>query len=339
MYFWCGCDVWGKILKNYDVSIIVPIYNVEKFIAKCVTTLMEQDYENIEYIFVNDCTPDNSMQVLSDTLAKYPNRKDDIKIINNAQNSGSSITRKNGLDIANGEYILFIDSDDWVELNMVSSMLKKAKETDADIVCCDYYINYKNKENYCPQNCDYSKPKILISLLSYGLEPSLVIKLLKSSVLKNIQFPSFSYGEDMFVCVQAFYYANNIRYINKAFYHYNKTNENSITTNNANINKNIQQACELNLKIQEFLKEKSIFKQCISYHYQRMLILALYNIADDMSFKNCISKICPEANKIKYIWENKNLSFIRKIIYSIAFFGFDKIFLKIRNIYIRFKYE
>ncbi len=105
-------------MKNYDVSIIVPIYNVEKFIAKCAITLMEQDYKNIEYIFVNDCTPDNSMQVLSDTLTKYPNRKDDIKIINNAQNSGSSITRKNGLDIANGEYILFIDSDDWVELNM-----------------------------------------------------------------------------------------------------------------------------------------------------------------------------------------------------------------------------
>ena len=84
-------------MKNYDVSIVVPVYNVEKFIEKCAITLMEQDYENIEYIFVNDCTPDNSMQVLYDTLAKYPNRKDDIKIINNTQNSGSNITRKNGL--------------------------------------------------------------------------------------------------------------------------------------------------------------------------------------------------------------------------------------------------
>ena len=139
-------------MKNYDVSIIVPVYNVEKFIEKCTITLMEQDYKNIEYIFVNDCTPDNSMQVLSDTLAKYPNRKDDIKIINNAQNSGSSITRKNGFDIANGEYILFIDSDDWVELDMVSSMLKKAKETDADIVCCDYFLNFKNKQVYKSHN-------------------------------------------------------------------------------------------------------------------------------------------------------------------------------------------
>ena len=84
-------------MKNYDVSIVVPVYNVEKFIEKCTITLMEQDYQNIEYIFVNDCTPDNSMQVLSDTLTKYPNRKDDIKIINNRQNIGSIITRKNGL--------------------------------------------------------------------------------------------------------------------------------------------------------------------------------------------------------------------------------------------------
>ena len=70
MYFWCGCDVWEKILKNYDVSIVVPVYNVEKFIEKCAITLIEQDYENIEYIFVNDCTPDNSIRVLISWIEK-----------------------------------------------------------------------------------------------------------------------------------------------------------------------------------------------------------------------------------------------------------------------------
>ncbi|WP_258523755.1 glycosyltransferase family 2 protein [Campylobacter hyointestinalis] len=94
-------------VKKYDVSIIVPVYNVENFIEKCATSLMKQDYESIEFIFVNDCTPDKSMEVLQQTLNKYPNRKDDVKIIKNQQNSGSSITRQNGLNIANGEYITF----------------------------------------------------------------------------------------------------------------------------------------------------------------------------------------------------------------------------------------
>ena len=124
-------------MKDYDVSIIVPIYNVEKYIEKCATTLLEQDYNNIEYIFVNDCTPDSSMKILKDIIERYPNRKDDIKIINNIKNSGSSLTRKYGLDASNGKYVLFVDSDDWINIDMVSKMYNAAESNDADIVCCD----------------------------------------------------------------------------------------------------------------------------------------------------------------------------------------------------------
>uniref|UniRef100_UPI00112F95A9 glycosyltransferase family 2 protein n=1 Tax=Campylobacter concisus TaxID=199 RepID=UPI00112F95A9 len=102
-------------MKDYNVSIIVPIYNVEKYIEKCAVTLFEQDYDNVEYVFVNDCSPDKSMKILKDIIEKYPNRKDDIKIINNIKNSGSSLTRKYGLDASTGKYILFVDSDDWVD--------------------------------------------------------------------------------------------------------------------------------------------------------------------------------------------------------------------------------
>ena len=122
------------------ISIIIPVYNVEKYIAKCAITLFEQDFESIEYIFVNDCSIDNSIQVLQSIIEKFPNRKNDIKIINNAKNSGSSLTRKYGLDKANGEYIIFIDADDWVEPDMISLMHQKAKDDEADIVCCDYFL-------------------------------------------------------------------------------------------------------------------------------------------------------------------------------------------------------
>lgn len=287
-------------MKNYDVSIIVPIYNVEKFIAKCAITLMEQDYKNIEYIFVNDCTPDNSMQVLSDTLTKYPNRKDDIKIINNAQNSGSSITRKNGLDIANGEYILFIDSDDWVELNMVSSMLKKAKETDTDILVNKNCKKYKN-----------NKSSMIIFLLSGYLNLGLCNKIIKNDLYKKIKFLKFSYGEYLCICLQSFYYANNIQYVNKILCYYNRNNEFSITTNKYNVHKSISQAYELNVKIQNFLKEKSIFEQYIQYNYRRMFLLIISSISKTTPFKNNI-KICPQASNIKYILIKKLKQFLYK---------------------------
>ena len=315
MYFWCGCDVWGKILKNYDVSIIVPIYNVEKFIEKCAITLMEQDYENIEYIFVNDCTPDNSMQVLSDTLAKYPNRKDDIKIINNAQNSGSSITRKNGLDIANGEYILFIDSDDWVELDMVSSMLKKAKETDADIICCDYFVNFKNKENYMINlntNDAFQAIKDILSLKSYA---SMWNKLVKIDVYNKIQFPTFSNREDYFMNIQMFYYCKNFVYFNRAFLHYRKDNDNSIVTQNSEKSK--EELIKSYFATANFLKSVNIFNKMEKYLNMGVLLGALNAYNGDI--KSLRAKLPTEILCAKYITRNSNISIIKKIVYFMPF--------------------
>lgn len=318
-------------MKNYDVSIIVPIYNVEKFIAKCVTTLMEQDYRNIEYIFVNDCTPDNSMQVLSDTLAKYPNRKEDIKIINNTQNSGSSITRKNGLDIANGEYILFIDSDDWVELNMVSSMLKKAKETNADIVCCDYFVNFQNKEIkkiYLKQykNILIDKEKILIDIVKGSIDGFLCLKLIKRSLYNNVEFPKFSYLEDCYLTTQLFYYAENIKYVQKYLYHYNQINSYSITTNS--VNKNLQNDLKQYFdKMNSFLEYKNL-QSLKEYLY----ISVIYAVLSINAYNN-INIISPNANKIIYLWKNDKVSFSRKIFFSLPFFHSEWLLIIFRKAY------
>ncbi len=121
-------------MNRYSVSIIVPIYNVEKYIERCAVSLFEQDFEDIEYIFVNDCTPDNSIQILEEVIEKYPNRKSNVKIIHYKANKGLGSARKTGLEQATGEYVLHIDSDDWVELDMVLCLYNKAIETDADIV-------------------------------------------------------------------------------------------------------------------------------------------------------------------------------------------------------------
>ena len=138
------------------ISVIVPIYNVKLYIERCVRSLMEQTLENIEFIFVNDCTPDDSMDILHYVLEEYPKRREQIKIIEHETNRGISAVRNTGLKNATGQYIIYCDSDDWVEKNMYEKLLVKALETSADIVGCDFFdamlltLQYEN--NYFRNN-------------------------------------------------------------------------------------------------------------------------------------------------------------------------------------------
>ena len=100
------------------VSVIVPIYKVEPFIERCARSLFEQTLDDIEYIFVNDCTPDKSMEVLSRVLEDYPGRKEQVRIITMPVNSGLPKVRRAGLEVASGDYIIHCDSDDWVDRTM-----------------------------------------------------------------------------------------------------------------------------------------------------------------------------------------------------------------------------
>ena len=97
------------------VSVIVPIYGVEPYIERCVRSLMEQTYTNCEYIFVDDCTPDASVEILKRVLEDYPNRKQKVKIIQNEKNQGLPQTRKHGFQYATGDFVANVDSDDFVE--------------------------------------------------------------------------------------------------------------------------------------------------------------------------------------------------------------------------------
>ncbi len=132
------------------LSVILPIYGVEKYIEKNLISLFSQTKtDGVEFILVNDCTRDTSMQIARRVISKYTHL--DIKIVEHEVNKGLPSARQSGLDIATGDYILHIDSDDWCELNMLEDMYSCAINNSADIVVCDYYIAYPNKEIYCNQ--------------------------------------------------------------------------------------------------------------------------------------------------------------------------------------------
>lgn len=125
---------------NPKVSILVPIYGTELYIEKCARTLFEQTYDNIEFIFVNDCTRDNSVRILKRVLEEYPLRKSQIRIIEHKENKGLAGSRLTGLQNATGEYVWCVDSDDYVEKNAVEVLLPYMLD-DYDFISFNYFLN------------------------------------------------------------------------------------------------------------------------------------------------------------------------------------------------------
>src|SRR5690606_5467115 len=138
-----------KVRKT--VSIIIPFYNVEKFIDKNVKSLLKQSYPYCEYIFVDDCSPDNSIDVIKRNLEEFPQRFSQVKIIRHEVNWGLPASRNTGMREATGDYIYHCDSDDWLECDSIELMMLHAEKYSADIVYSDYYLSFQKNERYMSQ--------------------------------------------------------------------------------------------------------------------------------------------------------------------------------------------
>ena len=213
------------------VTYIIPIYNASNYIVKSVRSLLEQSYRNIEYIFINDCSLDDSEIKLRRTIEEFPERYDNIKIITNEQNLGSATTRNIGLDMAQGEYVMFADSDDWISCDYVEFMVHKMESEDDDIVYCDYFESYDNNEKLINQNYGIDNIECIRSMLEGVLHGSTCNKIYRRSfLLKSKQ--RFIRGADLFEDVswniRLFACTTQISYLSQAFYHYVQYNNNSI---------------------------------------------------------------------------------------------------------------
>ena len=202
------------------VSVIIPIYNVEKYIERCARALFEQTLDKIEYVFVNDCTPDNSIEILKKTIEEYPSRKPFVQIVSTPQNSGLPTARKTGIPLTTGEYIAHCDSDDWPEPTMYEKLYNKAIEEDADIVYCDYFRSSDSKKVVINQR---NSSRQLMTGPIWN-------KLIKGSLCKDnyIIYPTANKAEDGALMVQYCYYARKISYVHEPLHNY-YVNEQSMT--------------------------------------------------------------------------------------------------------------
>ena len=212
------------------VSVIVPVYGVEKFIERCAVSLFEQTLQEIEYIFVDDCTLDNSIKKLELTLEKYPQRKKWTQIVRMPTNSGQARVRRHGIIQATGDYIIHCDSDDWVEHTMYEKLYNKAVAEDCDIVICDYYkAESQDKKEHISQSVSLEKDTLMRSILNETVHSAVWNKLIKASIYQNdIIYPKDNLREDLALLPQLLYFSNRIGYINEPLYYY-FFNPNSIT--------------------------------------------------------------------------------------------------------------
>ena len=132
-------------MNNPLVSILVPIYGVEKYIKRCAISLFEQTYKNIEFVFVNDCTRDSSISVLKDVVTEYPHLADKVKIINHIRNKGLAAARNTAVKESSGDFIFHVDADDWLEKTAIESCVNVQEVNDADIVTVNAKAIWNNR--------------------------------------------------------------------------------------------------------------------------------------------------------------------------------------------------
>lgn len=218
------------------ISIVVAVYNAEKTLKKCVDSLLNQTYNNIEIILVNDCSKDNSLDICNE----YSKVNDNVKVISNERNSGVSNTRNNGIDNSTGEYICFVDSDDYVESNYIEVLYYYYQKYNTVPICG---FVYHDEYNYAkPVKYSWSGDEGLVSLgEAFKLKSELYLTALWNKLFdrrliidKNIKFDiNISVGEDLRFSVE-YFDKNNISEVSvlkSPLYHYMKLSDNSLMSN------------------------------------------------------------------------------------------------------------
>ena len=232
-------------------SIIIPIYNAEKYIEKCIYSILNQDYPNIEVILVNDGSTDNS-----DSICKTIALKDSRVVYHNQINQGPSIARQNGLSLAKGDYISFVDSDDFIKQGLYSEIVDIC-EQGADIVEFGYYSISENDKKLCELLPEEKEGIDCLAHYVYQKNTTnyLCNKVFKKNLFDFVEFPELYLSEDQCILTQLYYYAKKIVTIKNAYYNYVL---NPVSLCNSPFKNRTMDVLKANDFIYDFLKKNNI---------------------------------------------------------------------------------
>jgi len=285
-------------MKNIKVSILVPFYKVEKYVGRCIESLFTQTYANIEYVFVNDCTPDKSMEVIIEYIEKY-GVAERCKMIVHEQNQGISASRNDCLDNMTGDYFLFVDGDDYINKDMVELLVDAAVRENADISGCGYIEEFPNRSVAYPQKYTNNHDEMIRSITVLTIKGVLWKLLIRREIIDNndLRFPyDNSINEDYYFCCKLFYFAKSFASVDKCLYHYVQYNPNNLTKVSL---KNIESQVAAIKKIEEFYREKGVYTIVENELNKRKFVSKLPLLLD----KTCLDvkkwrTIFPESNNV-----------------------------------------
>ena len=307
-------------MENDLISIIVPVYNCEKYIEDCINSIKNQTYKNIEIIIVNDGSTDRSLELIQ--MAANDDKR--IKIFS-TENMGVSHARNIGVEKANGKWISFIDSDDWIEPNFCELLYEKAAELNADYIGCGY--NKVIGENIQKINVDgnileYEKDDFLIKLLnvqtSYGL---IHMKLIKAEYVKQVKFnENIKVAEDALFNIELCDYLNKIVIFNKPLYNYRINTDSVVRKYDENYSNKYAKAMD---EVSSYIKNKYTDEKILTnlnnfvvYHLMLVCVNYIYNPENKSESKIRLLKNTCEGNVYKDAVKSSNydeLSMTRKI--------------------------
>jgi len=306
------------------VSVIIPVYGVEKYIERCARSLFEQTLDDIEYLFIDDCTPDKSIEILKQVLEHYPNRKPQVTIHRMEHNSGQAKVREWGILNAKGEFLIHCDSDDWVDCDIYKKMYEKASAANADVTICDYYDAYSTS-SFEPiiRDVTWKSREDLLRLMLSGYSRMNLLwgALVRRYLFDNILFPNGNQGEDAVIMRQIVWYSNKIIRVPEPLYYYYRDNPESISNNReiSHLIRKSQQVCENCITTETFLRKERIDdlyeQELIALKYRTRLIL--WNGRRDENCLDLWNKIFPEINDCKILM-NRILTLKEKSIHIVV---------------------
>lgn len=322
-----------------NVSIIIPIYNVEKYIERCLMSALKQTYRNLEIILINDCTPDNSMEIAKEIISKSEYSKDlEVKFISHSVNKGIAATRNTGMRNVTGEYFFFLDSDDEITPDCIESMVKLAQKYEGvDIIQGDI-VNINNnkirKNNYTdfPEYIsDKSTIKKLLfndGTLEYNIPNVVWNKLIRTSLVKenSMWFREGIVSEDVYWLIMYWRYVSSIAFNSQKTYLYFNDNPESITNES---NKRKKYFVSYMIILKEFIPTIEYNDNYIYQHFIKLLHnygIHTQTIKDRQMYKETI----------KYLLSQKHLPF--KVKLSLYYLMLPRFFVRIKLIDLIYKF-
>ena len=307
-----------EVAENSFISVIIPVYNASATLPHCLKSLSGQTYRNMEILFVDDCSTDDSLEVLMNYAEQNRDSGCIIKVLQHERNRGVAAARNTALAHATGEYIYYVDADDSIEPDTLECLITEAKKYEYDIVGHEWYLTFSSNERYIKQS-DYKTPYEALQNMMCGIMRwNLWLFLVRRSLYieNNIRFlEGINMGEDMMVMMKLFACAGRVSIIHCPFYHYEQSNATSLTKTYSQ--EHIRQVTKNVYEVERYIQHSSYAALLTPYilFLKLNIKLPLLMTDDTLRYRQWLEWF-PESND--YVMRNKQISLRIRLVQWMA---------------------